>query len=197
VDRGCRGVRDMTDFEFIFALFGLLIGLSLTEVLAGLARAIDARIRPDSNARIGWLTPMLGTFVILDLLSFWHAAWISRSLIVVSGESLMAVTAFAGAYYLAASLVFPRAITTDTDLDEHFFRVRRIIIGVLMALLLCQLGYYLTIPELATRVARPLSVALTVVLVALMAAAMLVRGERWARVAMGALIARYVIIYLL
>jgi hypothetical protein len=36
----------MSDFEFIFSLFGLLLGLSLAEVLGGLARAIEARLRP-------------------------------------------------------------------------------------------------------------------------------------------------------
>ncbi len=36
----------MNDFEFIFALFGLLLGLSIAEVLGGLARAIEARGRP-------------------------------------------------------------------------------------------------------------------------------------------------------
>lgn len=187
----------MSDFEFIFALFGLLIGLSLTEVLAGLSRAIDVRVQPGSHARIGWLTPMLGTFVILDLLSFWHAAWISRDRMLVSGESLMAVTAFAGAYYLAASLVFPRNVDAESDFDAHFFRIRRIVIGVMLALLLCQLGYYLTVPELAARVARPFSAAMTIILVGLMIAAMLVRGKVLARIAMAALIARYVIIYLI
>ena len=68
----------MSDFEFIFALFGLLLGLSLAEVLGGLARAIENRLRPSSPARIGLLTPLLGAFVILDLLSFWQAAWVVR-----------------------------------------------------------------------------------------------------------------------
>ena len=187
----------MSDFEFIFALFGLLLGLSLTEVLAGLARAIDLRLRPGSTVRIGWLTPLLGLFVMLDLLSFWQAAWVSRTLVAVSGESLMVVTAFAGAYYLAASLVFPRGAGSDTDFDDHFFRVRRIIIGVMLALLLCQLAWYASIPQLAARLANPLALGLTLVLVTLMIAAMVVRGARWSRVAMAALVARYVVVYLL
>ncbi|MCY7280889.1 MAG: hypothetical protein LH610_08350 [Sphingomonas bacterium] len=187
----------MSDFEFIFALFGLLLGLSLTEILAGLARAIDVRLRPGSTARIGWLTPMLGLFVMLDLLSFWQAAWVSRNVVAVSGDSLMAVTAFAGAYYLAASLVFPRVADSQADFDQHFFRVRRIIIGVMLALLVCQLGWYWSMPELSVRLANPLALGLTLILAALMIAAMFVRGERWSRVAMGALIARYIVVYLL
>ena len=187
----------MSAFEFIFALFGLLLGLSLTEILSGLARAIQLRLRPGATVRIGWLTPLLGLFVILDLLSFWQAAWVSRDVVAVSGDGLMAVTAFAGAYYLAASLVFPRELGDDADFDAHFFRVRRIIIGVMLILLVCQLTWYWSVPDLARLLERPIAVGLTIILALLMIAAMLVRGKRWARIAMAALVARYIIVYLL
>ncbi|MES2903378.1 MAG: hypothetical protein V4696_04255 [Pseudomonadota bacterium] len=186
----------MSDFEFMFALYGLLIGLSLTVVLSGLARAIEMRLRPGSTVRIGWLTPMLGTFVILDLLSFWQAAWVARDIVAVSGESLLAVTAFACAYFLAASLVFPREIEGGAHLDEHFFRVRRIVIGVMLALLVCQLAYYWIVPSLAIRLNNPMALGLTALLALLMLMAMITRGAWWTRIAMAALIARYVWRYL-
>ena len=187
----------MSEFEFIFSLFGLLLGLSLTEILAGLARAIQARLQPGGTLRLGRLTPMLGAFVLLDLISFWQAAWVSRDAIAVSGHVLMAIMLFTGAYYLAASLVFPRDADAAGDHDAHFFRVRRIVIGVMLALLLCQLGYYASVPSLALLLHRPLALGLTVVLIALMLAAMLARGRRWCEIAMAALIARYVVVYLL
>ncbi|WP_213981659.1 hypothetical protein [Sphingomonas sp. dw_22] len=187
----------MGAFEFIFSLFGLLLGLSLAEVLGGLARAIEARLRPNTAVRIGWLTPLLGAFVMLDLLSFWQAAWTVRDIIGVSGRTLMAITVFASAYYLAAHLVFPREAEDQPHFDAHFFRVRRIVIGVMFALLLCQLGWYASIPALATHLVRPLALTLTAILALLMIAAMLVRGERWSRLVMLALVARYVFVYLL
>ena len=65
----------MSQFEFIFSLYSLLLGLSLVELLSGLGRTVKARLHTDSTTvdafRIGWLTPMLGLFVMLDLLSFW------------------------------------------------------------------------------------------------------------------------------
>lgn len=187
----------MSEFEFIFALFGLLLGLSLTEVLGGLGRAIEVRLRPDAPVRIGWLTPLLGAFVILDLLSFWQAAWVNRTIVGVSGESLLAVTAFASAYYLAAYLVFPRNAESVADFDTHFFRVRRIVIGVMFVLLLCQLAWYASVPELSVRLMRPFVFALTAVLIGLMIFAIAARTELWCRIAMIALVARYVIVYLL
>ncbi|HEU0043242.1 hypothetical protein [Sphingomonas sp.] len=187
----------MSDFEFLFALFGLLLGLSLAEVLGGLARAIQARMRPGSAVRIGWLTPLLGGFVLLDLLSFWGAAWSARAVVAVSGHSLMAVLLFASAYYLAAALVFPRDPDAQPELDDHFYRVRRIVIGVMMALLICQLGWYVSVPTLSARLANPAPLALTAVLVLLMVAALLVRGKRAARLVMLALVARYLIVYVI
>ena len=187
----------MADFEFIFALFGLLLGLSLVEVLGGLARSIEARLRPGSKVRIGWLTPLLGAFVLLDLLSFWQAAWVVRDVVAVSGRSLLAITAFTGAYYLASHLVFPPDPVAQGDFDRHFMRVRRIVIGVMLVLLLCQVGWYLTLPELAVHLSRPIAWIMTVVLAALMISAMVVRSERWLRILMVALVARYLVIYLI
>ena len=187
----------MSDFEFIFALFGLLLGLSLAEVLSGFARAIEVRLRPGTAIRIGWLTPLLGAFVMLDLLSFWQAAWTVRDIVAVSGRSLMAITVFASAYYLAARLAFPREVDDQPDFDGHFFRVRRIVIGIMLALLLCQIAWYASIPALAVHLTHPLSMGLTIILAALMIAAMALRGQRWCQLTMAALVARYIVVYLL
>jgi hypothetical protein len=99
--------------------------------------------------------------------------------------------------YLAASLVFPKEPGSQSDFDAHFFRVRRIVIGVMLALLVCQIGWYASIPALAVQLARPLALVLTVTLAALMLVAMATRGENWSRVAMAALVGRYVVVYLL
>ena len=60
----------MSNFEFVFSLFGLLLGLALAEVLGGLGTAIQSR----RKVRIGWLTPLLGLVIALDLTSFWTIA---------------------------------------------------------------------------------------------------------------------------
>ncbi|WP_260599982.1 hypothetical protein [Sphingomonas endolithica] len=134
---------------------------------------------------------------MLDLLSFWQAAWTGRNVVGVSGHSLLAITVFASAYYLAAHLVFPRQVDDQPDFDAHFFRIRRVVIGVLFVLLLCQIGWFASVPSLAIHLVRPLSLVLTGTLAALMIAAMLAPGERWCRLVMAALVGRYVIVYLL
>jgi small-conductance mechanosensitive channel len=191
----------VSPFEFIFALYGLLLGLSLVELLGGLARTVEARLRPATPdapvARTGWLTPMLALFLMLDLISFWYAAWVIRELLVVKPVTLLAGLLFAGIYYVAAHLVFPRELDGGVDGDAHYSRVKRPVLLAMLALLGVQLGYYMTVPQLAARFWSPVSLTLTGVLVLLLLTAVAARSWRLNAAALGALILRYLITYML
>jgi hypothetical protein len=115
----------VTNFEFVFSLFSVMLGFSLAEVLGGFARALRHR----RAAPVGWLTPLLGLFVILDLLSFWETAWGARTHVQPQYGFLVVIAASAATYYLAASLVFPAHVTDLHDYDEHFFEHRRQILA--------------------------------------------------------------------
>jgi hypothetical protein len=120
----------MNEFEFVFVLYSLVLGLSLVELLTGLGRTLEfklARNADDKAFAIGWLTPMLAAFVILDLLSFWMFAWRVRDLVSATTGTVLGVLVFASAYFLASRLVFPSNPEHFTDLDTHYFRVRRIV----------------------------------------------------------------------
>ena len=111
----------MTAFEFVFPLFGLLVGLTYTEMLGGLARALKS----SHHVRIGWLVPLLGVLVLINLTMFWYGAWQMRHLAIPTSSTLLMTLLVGGTYYLAASLVFPNPEDDVPDLDEHFFRTRR------------------------------------------------------------------------
>lgn len=115
----------MTHFEFVFSLFGLLLGLSLAEVLGGAARALKARRR----VRVGWLTPLLGLFVMLNLVSFWMAAWNAQAMIPAAIPALLTGLAITGLYFMAASLVFPEDVEKWPDFDAYYFEHRRQVLG--------------------------------------------------------------------
>lgn len=120
----------MSDFEFVFSLFGLLLGLSLAEVLGGFGKALKARQR----VRVGWLTPMLGLLVMLDLTSFWSAAWAMRDALPVKYIVLMLLLIFTGVYYLAATMVFPEDPDQSPDFDDHYWANKRLILGAVFVL---------------------------------------------------------------
>jgi hypothetical protein len=116
----------VSPFEFAFALFGLLLGLCIAEVFGGLGRAFEAR----KTCSIGWLTPLLAIFVLIDLLSVWSGLWETRSHIPMNPLVLIGGALWAGAYYLAVYVIFPRELPAGCDLDVHFFGVRRLVLGI-------------------------------------------------------------------
>jgi hypothetical protein len=116
----------VTVFEFVFSLYSLLFGLALTQVFAGFGNTLQER----HKLKIGWLTPLLGLFVILDLTSFWEIGWELRDM---SNRPyflyLLAGVLLAGIYYLAARLVFPRNFAEWPDFDVYYFRHKQWVIG--------------------------------------------------------------------
>ncbi len=122
----------MSPFELVFAVYGLLLGLAIAEVLGGFARALKLK-RGGKAVRVGWLTPLLGIVVILDLTSFWLLAWEAQSQIVANYLTLVSVLAIVGIYYLAASLIFPDEPADWPDFDLWYDRQNRMVIGGLLA----------------------------------------------------------------
>ena len=109
----------MTNFEFFFSLFGLLLGLSLAEVLGGFAKAVKRHGRH----KLGLLTPMLSVFLLYDITTFWLTAWRMRDVVPIHIGALILTLAIAGLYYFAAVLVWPEdasaeAASTPSDWDD-------------------------------------------------------------------------------
>lgn len=118
----------MSGFDLVFAAFGLLLGLAISEVLGGFSRALKLK-RGAKPVRIGWLTPLLGLFVLLDLTSFWLTAFEARAQMEANYLTLTAVLALVGVYYLAATLIFPDEPEEWPDFDHWYDRHKRMVIG--------------------------------------------------------------------
>ena len=133
----------MSTFEFVFSLFGLLLGFSLVEVLGGLGRVLrlkaprgpagDGQAAGGPAVRIGWQTPLLGLFVMADLISFWMIAWTARDSIPASYGALLFGLLVTGLYYLAAMLVFPARPEEWPELDAYYALHKRQVIGGVVA----------------------------------------------------------------
>lgn len=117
----------MDGLEFVFSLFGLLLGLALTEALSGLARALKAKHR----VQIGWPTALLGLLVACDVVTFWMYGWSLRKQLQVTWPLMFGGFVVTGIYYVCASLIFPDA--NNDDYDAHFDRMHRMVLsGVLI-----------------------------------------------------------------
>jgi hypothetical protein len=122
----------MTVFEFVFSLYSLLFGLALAQVFGGFGDTLQER----HKLHVGWLTPLLGLFVILDLTSFWEIGWQMRDITRPYFLFLIVCVLMAGIYYLAARLVFPRNYVEWPDFDVYYFRHKQWVFG---GILLCNL----------------------------------------------------------
>lgn len=122
----------MSPFELVFAVYGLLLGLAIAEVLGGFSRALKLK-RGTRAVRIGWLTPLLGILVMLDLTSFWLLAWDAREQISANYVTLVGVLTMVGIYYLAATLIFPDEPEEWPDFDDWYDKQNRLVIGGLLA----------------------------------------------------------------
>lgn len=119
----------MSEFEFIFSLFGLLLGLALAEGLGGLSRAIKASHR----VRIGYPTALLAIFVSCDVVTFWMYGWALRDKLPLTWPVLFGGFLVTGTYYISTSLIFPDDPEAWNDLDAHFDKHgRKALAGILL-----------------------------------------------------------------
>ncbi|QQQ19361.1 hypothetical protein JIP62_04475 [Brevundimonas vitis] len=123
----------MSAFEFFFSFYGLLLGLSVAELVGGFARLLHERHR----VQFGWLTPLLALFVALDLATFWNQAWMFFRGAPFNPALLLVGLVIAATFYVAASVTFPRVnaegAATRIDLDQHFWVHRRLVFGCVLA----------------------------------------------------------------
>jgi hypothetical protein len=178
----------MTIFEFVFSLYSLLFGLALAQVFGGFGNTLQER----HKLEVGWLTPLLGLFVILDLTSFWEIAWqlrdeIQRPAILI----LMLGVLVAGIYYLAARLVFPRDFGEWPDFDVYYFRHKNWVFG---GILFCNIVAAVVLTALGKPFIRlPLGFANDLSYFALLIALLAVRNKRANLVLLLLLLARYAV----
>jgi len=144
----------MDAFNFVASVIGLLLGFTLLELLKDFVSALKQRQR----YRIGLLTPALAIVVIVDLLSWWVTMWEYRTIVVVTNFVLQFAFAASAIYYLAASYVFPDRAKDGSDLDDHYFAVRRLVLGAVLAI------NYVTIAVLWTAVGTARSLETIVVI---------------------------------
>jgi hypothetical protein len=115
----------MSAFEFMFSFHGLLLGLTLAEIVSGFSRALDAR----EERPLGLITPLLTVVLIFAIIALWGAAWRDLRQVVFSFDLLAGSAVTTLAFYFSATQLFPRERSTARSLDEHFFSHRRAILG--------------------------------------------------------------------
>lgn len=135
----------MTAFDLIVRLFGLLLGLAMGEVLSGFSRTLRLKLgvseAPCSSVRVGWLVPLLGLLIVMSQLSFWLAFYELHGRMPLNLLFLLGIFVVVGGFYLISGIVFPAQPERWPDFDEYFMRVRRAVVGGLLAIELSAFAY--------------------------------------------------------
>lgn len=179
----------MSAFEFFFSFYGLLLGLSVAELVGGFARVLHERDR----IRFGWLTPALALFVAIDIATFWNQAWVIFRGAPFNTFLLLLGLTIAATFYVAASVTFPRVSAEGAhariDMDAHFWAHRRLVFACILAANLIVAVLVVVLAQMDPGFARlarsaPLWIGVGVFVLGTATAAF----APWRRVAVGALI---------
>src|SRR3982751_6729104 len=123
----------MSAIEPLLSLLTLLLGFILVEVLSGLMRTLRARLPSEpgvrAEIRIGWLTPMLGAFTMLNVLLWWGNLWSLQEVLPVGYDTMTLGMILCSFFYFAASMVFPDNPRAWPDVDAWFWLHRRQVLG--------------------------------------------------------------------
>jgi hypothetical protein len=134
----------MQGAELLFQLFALLLGLSIAELLRGLARSwriSTGATKTGVHVRIGYLVPLLGLLLLGDQTHFWVSAFSMRSHLTFNYWTLLAILAIIGSYYILSTFVFPDNPADWPDFDDYYLATNRTIIGGMFAVNFATLVY--------------------------------------------------------
>ena len=123
----------MSDFELMFQLFALLLGLAMAELLSGLARCwrikSGATKAGHAEVRLGRLTPLFGLLVLFDVTRFWVTMYAMREHLTFDYASLIGMLVIVGGYFIISTFVFPDEPGEWPDFDDYFVHANRTVIG--------------------------------------------------------------------
>lgn len=111
------------------------MGLAMAEVLGGFARVLKLRARRRAGidgidaVRIGWLTPLLGLFVIVDQSTFFLHIFTVRDTMPFNAATVLGILVTIGWYYLIAAMTFPDEPASWPDFDDWFWQQKRFVVG--------------------------------------------------------------------
>jgi hypothetical protein len=141
----------LSPFEFFFSFYGLLLGFSVAELVGGFARVVHER----REVKLGKLTPLLAVFVAVDIATFWNQAWVFLRDAPYNFSLLILGLVVASVFYVAATLVFPRDLKPGDELDQHFWRHKRLVLLCVMVANLAMAMVFFLVGGLTGQLAQP------------------------------------------
>lgn len=118
----------MSDFEFLFGFYGLLLGLALANVTTGLADVW----RADKPVRLGICTPLLALAIVSVIVAQWNMSWSFRDQIKMQPMELVWNLGSTLPYIFLSHAIFPKHAEKWESLDDYYLDHRRVLLTLLM-----------------------------------------------------------------
>jgi hypothetical protein len=121
----------VTLFEFVSVMFSIILGLSLSHTLSGLASLARTRNVVTAYGPQGIWT---ATLILMHFLLWWSiwdfrdVSWNFPRFVVASAEPLLL-------FFMTALLIPSVSAGDEVDLGSHFFRIRRLLMGLFAVLM--------------------------------------------------------------
>ncbi len=119
----------MNSFQLYFSFFTLIIGLAVAAVARGFGTLWQSR----QSIRVGYLTPLLAAFLLLDISRFWLALWTRQEIDSLGPVALASVLCVTLPYVFVTTIMFPAGSGEWESLDDYYLAHSRPIFVALLA----------------------------------------------------------------
>jgi hypothetical protein len=114
-------------FEFLMILISIVLGLGVTEVLAGLGRLLRAR----ASVRWYWIHVFFQLGIFLAILQLWWESWSFRLISEVTFPQSVILLLGPIMVFLIAHLLYPES-GSGADLREYYFEQHALLWGLVV-----------------------------------------------------------------
>jgi hypothetical protein len=119
-------------FTHVRVIIGIILGLSVSRLLTGVARIIQHPQRKNIYAvHLGWVL-----FAFLTVVHFWWFEFYLHQLVQWKFETYLLVIFFASLHFLACSLLFPDSMEGYDGYADYFMSRRSWFFGILISIFL-------------------------------------------------------------
>ena len=127
------GIPNPEVFTHVRVIIGIILGLSVSRLLTGIARIIQHPQRKNIYAvHLGWVL-----FTFLTVVHFWWFEFYLHELVLWKFEVYLFVIFFASLHFLACGMLFPDSMEGYSGYEDYFMSRRAWFFGILISIFLC------------------------------------------------------------
>ena len=124
------GIPNPEVFTHVRVIIGIILGLSVSRLLTGIARIIQHPQRKNIYAvHLGWVL-----FAFLTVVHFWWFEFYLHELVLWKFEAYLFVIFFASLHFLACSMLFPDSMEGYSSYEDYFMSRRAWFFGILISI---------------------------------------------------------------